>query len=199
MEESKKQAEKLAKEHEQMALNCEKLDREIHEKQVKANRENGSAILSGLANLAGKGRYALLEAENKELKKQVVAIPQVVAQQVETLTITYKEEITKERNRADFWLAECNKQERIYKGLLTQSKNREVDLKQELQQRDNIIATMRAGLTDFLRGFTIICQNAINAVIDFAHDTKLQHFTFLEKPLYFDPFGQTGLLTLAII
>lgn len=37
---------------------------------------------------------------------------------------------------------------------------------------------MRAGLTDFLRGFTIICQNAINAVIDFAHDTKLQHFTF---------------------
>jgi|GEM_PF-105546 len=105
-------------------------------------------------------------------------IPQVVAQQVETLTITYKEEITKERNRADFWLAECNKQERIYKGLLTKSKNREVDLKQELLQRDNIIATMKAGLTDFLRGFTIICQNAINAVIDFAHDTKLQHFTF---------------------
>ena len=37
---------------------------------------------------------------------------------------------------------------------------------------------MKAGLTEFLRGFTIICQNAINAVIDFAHDTKLQHFTF---------------------
>ena len=119
-----------------------------------------------------------MEAENEEMKKQVAAIPQVVAQQVETLTITYKEEITKERNRADFWLAECNKQERIYKGLLTKSKNREVDLKQELLQRDNIIATMKAGLTDFLRGFTIICQNAINAVIDFAHDTKLQHFTF---------------------
>jgi plasmid recombination enzyme len=39
---------------------------------------------------------------------------------------------------------------------------------------------MRTGLTDFLRGFTIICQNAIHAVIDFAHDTKLQHFTFLQ-------------------
>ena len=178
LEETKKQMEKLAMEYEQKALNCEKLDKEIHEKQEKANRENGSAILSGLANLAGKGKYAQLEVENAEMKKQVAAIPQVVAQQVETLTITYKEEITKERNRADFWLAECNKQERIYKGLLTQSKNREVDLKQELLQRDNIIATMRAGLTDFLRGFTIICQNAINAVIDFAHDTKLQHFTF---------------------
>lgn len=178
LEETKKQMEKLAMEYEQKALNCEKLDREIHDKQEKANRENGSAILSGLANLAGKGKYAQLEAENEEMKKQVAAIPQVVAQQVETLTITYKEEITKERNRADFWLAECNKQERIYKGLLTKSKNREVDLKQELLQRDNIIATMKAGLTDFLRGFTIICQNAINAVIDFAHDTKLQHFTF---------------------
>ena len=178
LEESKKQAEKLAKEHERKTLDCEKLDKEIHDKQAKANQENGSAILSGLANLAGKGKYAQLEVENAEMKKQVATIPQVVAQQVETLTITYKEEITKEQNRADFWLAECNKQERIYKGLLTQSKNREVDLKQELQQRDNIIATMRAGLTDFLRGFTIICQNAINAVIDFAHDTKLQHFTF---------------------
>ena len=178
LDESKKQAEKLAKENEQKVLACEKLDREIHDKQEKANRENGSAILSGLANLAGKDKYAQLEAENEEMKKQVAAIPQVVAQQVETLTITYKEEITKERNRADFWLAECNKQERIYKGLLTKSKNREVDLKQELLQRDNIIATMKAGLTDFLRGFTIICQNAINAVIDFAHDTKLQHFTF---------------------
>ena len=178
LEESKKQAEKLAKEHERKTLDCEKLDKEIHDKQAKANRENGSAILSGLANLAGKGKYAQLEVENAEMKKQVAAIPQVVAQQVETLTITYKEEITKEQNRADFWLAECNKQERIYKGLLTKSKNREVDLKQELLQRDNIITTMKAGLTDFLRGFTIICQNAINAVIDFAHDTKLQHCTF---------------------
>nr|WP_314698444.1 recombinase [uncultured Prevotella sp.] len=180
LDESKKQAEKLAKENEQKVLACEKLDKDIHDKQAKVNRENGSAILSGLANLAGKGKYAQLEVENEEMKKQVAAIPQVVAQQVETLTITYKEEIAKERNRAEFWLTECNKQERIYKGLITKLKNREENLKQELQQRDNIIATMRTGLTDFLRGFTIICQNAINAVIDFIRDTKLHHFTFLQ-------------------
>ena len=178
LEETKKQTEKLAKEHEQKTLDCEKLDREIHDKQVKTNRENGSAILSGLAHIAGKGRYAQLETENEIMKKQIAAIPQVVAQQVETLTITYKEEITKEQKRADFWLTECNKQERIYKGLITELKNREENLKQKLQLRDKIIATMKAGLTEFLRGFTIICQNAINAVIDFAHDTKLQHFTF---------------------
>lgn len=177
LEDARKQAEELASKHEQKTLDCEKLDREIHEKQVKANRENGSAILSGLAHIAGKGRYAQLETENEKMKKQIAAIPQVVAQQVETLTITYKEEITKEQNRADFWLAECNKQERIYKGLITKLKNREENLKQELQQRDKIIATMKTGLTEFLRGFTIICQNAINAVISFAHDTKLQHFS----------------------
>lgn len=177
LEDARKQAEELASKHEQKTLDCEKLDREIHEKQVKANRENGSAILSGLAHIAGKGRYAQLETENEKMKKQIAAIPQVVAQQVETLTITYKEEITKEQNRADFWLTECNKQERIYKGLITKLKNREENLKQELQQRDKIITTMKTGLTEFLRGFTIICQNAINAVISFAHDTKLQHFS----------------------
>jgi hypothetical protein len=36
---------------------------------------------------------------------------------------------------------------------------------------------MKASLADFLRGFTAVCQNAINAVIDFAHNTKAQHFT----------------------
>ncbi len=46
--------------------------------------------------------------------------------------------------------------------------------KQELQQRDNIIAIMKAGLADFLKDFTVICKNAI---IDFIHDTKA-HWDF---------------------
>ncbi len=178
LEETKKQAENLAKEHERKTLDCEKLDKEIRDKQVKANRENGSAILSGLANLAGKGKYAQLEAENIEMKKQVAVIPQVIAQQVESLTATYKEEIVKEQERADFWLVECNKQERIYKGLLTKSKNREENLRQELQQRDQIIEMMKASLTDFLSQFTAVCQNAIKAVVQFARDTRAQFFTF---------------------
>lgn len=80
LDESKKQAEKLAKEHEQKVLACEKLDREIHDKQMKANRENGSAILSGLANLAGKGKYAQLESENIVMKQQVALLPERIAQ-----------------------------------------------------------------------------------------------------------------------
>lgn len=177
MEEAKAKKIELEKENEVKSQQSHALDKEIEQKLQKANRDNGNAILSGLANLAGKGKYAQLEAENIEMKKQVAAISQVIARKVESLTITYKEEITKEQKRADFWLGECSKQERIYKGLLTKSKNREENLKQELQQRDKIIATMKASLADFLRGFTVVCQNAINAVIDFAHDTKAQHFT----------------------
>ena len=75
LDESKKQAEKLAKENEQKVLACEKLDKEIHYKQAKVNRENGSAILSGLANLAGKGKYAQLESENIAIKQQVALLP----------------------------------------------------------------------------------------------------------------------------
>ena len=178
MEEAKAKTVQLAKENETKTQQSIALDHEIAAKQQKANRENGNAILSGLAHLAGKGKYAQLEAENAEMKRQVAAIPQVVARQVESLTDTYKGEIAKEQERADFWLEEYNKQERIYKGLLTKSKNREENLRQELQQRDHVIETMKAGLADFLSHFTAIWQNAIKVVIQFARDTKAQHFNF---------------------
>ena len=178
MEDARAKNTELEKENEAKSQQNHALDKEIEQKLQKANRDNGNAILSGLANLAGKGKYAQLEAENIEMKKQVAAIPQVIAQQVESLTATYKEEIAKEQERADFWLAECNKQERIYKGLLTKSKNWEESLKLELQQRDQIIETMKAGLADFLSQFTAVCQNAIKAVIDFAHDAKALCFSF---------------------
>lgn len=47
------------------------LDNEIAKKQDKANRENGNAILSGVAGLFGKGMYADLEKKNAALKKQL--------------------------------------------------------------------------------------------------------------------------------
>ena len=47
------------------------LDDEIAWKQEKANRENGNVILSGVAGLFGKGKYADLEKENVTLKKQL--------------------------------------------------------------------------------------------------------------------------------
>lgn len=75
MEEAKVREKELEKENEAKMQQSESLDKEITQKQQKANRENGNAILSGLANLAGKGKYAQLEAENIEMKKQVAQIP----------------------------------------------------------------------------------------------------------------------------
>ena len=102
---SKKQAEKLAKENEQKVLACEKLDKEIHDKQVKANRENGSAILSGLANLTGKGKYAQLEAENIAMKQQMALLPEKIAQGVAERTAELEKACEREgRLRSCVWM-----------------------------------------------------------------------------------------------
>ena len=108
LEETKKQMEKLAMEYEQKALNCEKLDKEIHEKQEKANRENGSAILSGLANLAGKGKYAQLESENIAMKQQVALLPEKIAQGVAERIAALEKICERERQIVESRLDEYN-------------------------------------------------------------------------------------------
>ena len=47
------------------------LDNEIAEKRDRLNTENGNAIVSGVANLFGKGKYADMEKENKRLKEEL--------------------------------------------------------------------------------------------------------------------------------
>lgn len=47
------------------------LDNEIAEKRDRLNMENGNAIVSGVANLFGKGKYADIEKENKRLKEEL--------------------------------------------------------------------------------------------------------------------------------
>lgn len=52
------------------------------------NKENGNAILSGLANLAGYGKYAAIEKENKELRDSV-------PRKLEELQKQYTQEVEK--------------------------------------------------------------------------------------------------------
>ena len=40
-------------------------------KRDRLNTENGNAIVSGMANLFGKGKYADMEKENKQLKEEL--------------------------------------------------------------------------------------------------------------------------------
>lgn len=178
MEEAKAEAMQLDKENKAKAQQSAVLDQEIADKQQKANHENGNAILSGLAHLAGKGKYAQLKAENTEMKRQVALLPTMVAQEVEQRMAPVLAQRDEERQHADYWETQCALHERNYKSLLTKSRHREESLRQEIQQHDHVIETMKAGLADFLSQFTAIWQNAIKSVIQFAQDTKAQFFTF---------------------
>lgn len=144
LEETKKQMEKLAMEYEQKALNCEKLDKEIHEKQEKANRENGSAILSGLANLAGKGKYAQLESENIAMKQQVALLPEKIAQGVAERIAALEKICERERQIVESRLDEYNKLTLSYNRLLKKSQSDKKSYEVALSQKDSIIAVLQA-------------------------------------------------------
>ena len=64
------------------------LDKAIKEKAERANEENGNAILSGLAKIAGRGKYAEMEKENERLRKSV-------PEQLAKLQSQYEQEVNK--------------------------------------------------------------------------------------------------------
>lgn len=191
LEESKKQAEKLAKEHEQKALACEKLDKEIHEKQAKANRENGSAILSGLANLAGKGKYAQLEAENMAMKQQVALLSEKIAQGVAERTAELEKACERERQIAELRLDEYNKLIQSYNRLLKKSQSDKKSYETALSQKNCIIANLISAFQKAIELLDSVCRKALKAVIDFAKKPIARRFTY-EQACAVNEFLDTG-------
>ena len=178
LDESKKQAEKLAKENEQKVLAREKLDKEIHDKQMKANRENGSAILSGLAHIAGKGRYAQLESENMAMKQQVALLPDKIAQGVAERTAELEKACERERQIAELRLEEYNKLTQSYNRLLKKSQNDKSTYEFNLSQRDYAIAILKAAFQKTVELLDVLCRKALQAVIDFAKKPIARRFTY---------------------
>lgn len=178
LEEAKKQTEKLVKENEQKILDSEKLDREIHDKQVKANRENGNAILSGLAHIAGKGKYAQLETENEEMKQQVALIPDRIAEGVAERTAELENVCERERQIAELRLDEYNKLTRSYNRLLKKSQNDKNTYEFNLSQRDYAIAILKAAFQKAVELLDVVCRKALQAVIDFAKKPIAKRFTY---------------------
>ena len=178
LDESKKQVEKLTKEHEQKILACEKLNREIHEKKEKANRENGSAILSGLANLAGKGKYAQLEAENMAMKQQVALLPEKIAQGVAERTAKLEKAYERERRIAELRLDEYNKLTQSYNRLLKKSQNDKKSYETALSRKNCIIASLISAFQKAIDLLDVVCRKALKAVIDFAKKPITRRFTF---------------------
>lgn len=191
LEETKKQTEKLAKEHEQKTLDCEKLDREIRDKQVKANRENCSAILSGLAHIAGKGKYAQLETENEEMKQQVALIPDRIAEGVAERTDELEKACERERQIAELRLDEYNKLTRSYNRLLKKSQNDKSTYEFNLSQRDYAIAILKAAFQKAVELLDVVCRKALQAVFDFAKKPIAKRFTY-EQACAVNEFLDTG-------
>ena len=71
---AKAEQEKLQAGNEERQRRSAELDSEIADKEErarKADRENTDNIKSGIANLLGKGKYAAIEKENRELKQSI--------------------------------------------------------------------------------------------------------------------------------
>lgn len=68
IDEAKSKIERLDEETRIKERISSELDGEIAEKRNKANTESGNAILSGIASLAGRGKYAEIAKENERLK-----------------------------------------------------------------------------------------------------------------------------------
>ena len=187
----KQQTEKLAKEHEQKTLDCEKLDREIHDKQVKAKRENGSAIMSGLAHIAGKGKYTQLESENEELKRQVALIPDRIAEGVAERTAELAKVCERERQIAELRLDEYDKLNRSYNRLLKKAHRDKNAYKAILSQKDFIISLLKSAFLKAIETLDAVCRMALQAVIDFAKKSIARRFTY-EQACAVNDFLDTG-------
>lgn len=108
---------------------CAELDDEIARKQDKANRENGNAIMSGVAKLLGKGRFVEMEKENAALKERLADMMRKMkameqehrsqfgkaSEKQASLEVTIKKlqseivHLQKESEEKDEWIADLNR------------------------------------------------------------------------------------------
>lgn len=161
----------LKRENEAKQQISDELDKEIADKAEKANRENGSKILQGgaaivsaLANMAGMGKYAAIEDENKELK---ASVPQHLKQLQDSYWQQVNQEVEKET-------APLRRENEKLKNKLLQEQNRNLKrleeneaLNQKLKQAELELKKMKANLQEFLNLMDIPCRSAVQSVIDF--------------------------------
>ena len=153
------------------------LDNEIAGKRDKLNAENGNAIVSGVANLYGKGKYADMEKENKRLKEEL-------PKQKAALQRQHQQALEAEQNRYTQLLAEKDKQienlQDKYKGefFRHQQDNQEKD--RIIRLKDSIINDYRERLGHYLSTLSELLRGAVKAVIDFVQ-SGYRHFTYRQE------------------
>ena len=140
------------------------LDNEIAEKRDRLNTENGNAIVSGVANLFGKGKYAEMEKENKRLKEEL-------PKQKAAMQRQYQKAIDAERNHHIQQLAEKDKQiedlQGKYKGEVFRHQQDNQEKDRIIRLKESVINDYRERLGHYLSTLSELLRGAVKAVIDY--------------------------------
>jgi hypothetical protein len=140
------------------------LDNEIAEKRDRLNMENGNAIVSGVANLFGKGKYADIEKENKRLKEEL-------PKQKAAMQRQYQKALDAERNHHTQQLAEKDKQiedlQGKYKGEVFRHQQDNQEKDRIIHLKDSIINDYRERLGHYLSTLAELLRGAVKAVVDY--------------------------------
>ena len=148
----------------QQKKQSEKLDADIAEKRDRLNTENGNAIVSGVANLFGKGKYADMEKENKRLKEEL-------PKQKAAMQRQYQKALDAERNHHTQQLAEKDKQiedlQGKYKGEVFRHQQDNQEKDRIIRLKDSIINDYRERLGHYLLTLSELLRGAVKAVIDY--------------------------------
>ena len=140
------------------------LDNEIAEKRDRLNTENGNAIVSGVANLFGKGKYAEMEKENKRLKEEL-------PKQKAAMQRQYQKAIDAERIHHVQQLAEKDKQiedlQGMYKGEVFRHQQDNQEKDRIIRLKESVINDYRERLGHYLSTLSELLRGAVMAVIDY--------------------------------
>ena len=140
------------------------LDNEIAEKRDRLNTENGNAIVSGVANLFGKGKYADMEKENKRLKEEL-------PKQKAAMQRQHQKALDAERNHHTQQLAEKDKQiedlQGKYKGEVFRHQQDNQEKDRIIRLKDSIINDYRERFGYYLSTLSDLLRGAVKAVIDY--------------------------------
>ena len=140
------------------------LDNEIAEKRDRLNTENGNAIVSGVANLFGKGKYADMEKENKRLKEEL-------PKQKAAMQRQYQKALDAERNHHAQQLAEKDKQiedlQGKYKGEVFRHQQDNQEKDRIIRLKERVINDYRERLGHYLSTLSELLRGAVKAVVDY--------------------------------
>ncbi|MBQ6225505.1 MAG: mobilization protein, partial [Bacteroidaceae bacterium] len=140
------------------------LDNEIAEKRDRLNTENGNAIVSGVANLFGKGKCADMEKENKRLKEELPKQKAAIQRQ-------YQKALDAERNHYTQQLAKKDKQiedlQGKYKGEVFRHQQDNQEKDRIIRLKESVINDYRERLGHYLSTLSELLRGAVKAVVDY--------------------------------